>query len=57
MKQVPKTQLRSKTDTQDPVRPVDYLLICLFGALITIATINHPLHQSTNINPSCEVQR
>ena len=57
MKQVPKVRLQPQTDTPDLLRPVDYLLITLFGLLITVATINHPLQQSTNMNPSCEVKQ
>ena len=56
MKQVPKVQLQPQTDTPDPIRHVDCLLILLFGVLITVATINHPLRDPRPANPTCEIR-
>jgi hypothetical protein len=57
VKYKPKVELQPQTDSPDLIRPVDYLLILMFGVLITIATINHPLNQSTNTKHLCEVKR
>jgi hypothetical protein len=56
MRQVPKVQLQPQTDTPNPIRPVDCLLILLFLGLIAVATINHPLRDPRPVNPTCEIR-
>jgi hypothetical protein len=59
MKRVPKVEQNPKPDhtiRYDHFKSVDFLLILIFGGLVVIATINHPLRDPRPVNPTCELR-